>query len=218
MHMTHAEPTDRREYFRINDEISLRYRILAEKEFANVVASRREGQPDLISATSDMINLTISMKRSLDRCRLQFPELAGYLEGLNQKVDLLTKLLALESSGLPDHPTHDVNISGGGLCIRTAEPIAANTLLELKLLFFPSLVCLGAFGRVVRSTPREDQDSTAFDVAVDFVYINDDDRDLVVRHVLQRESKLLQSAREMTDDALTKDRSLRERTGESGLG
>ena len=68
--------------------------------------------------------------------RREQPDVASCLEAINDKLDVVMKILAAGEADLPDQPTHDVNLSASGLCFDSKEPIEPETVLELKLLIF----------------------------------------------------------------------------------
>ena len=111
--ITHA--ADRREYFRINDQIALKYRIIEHAEIDGAIAKRKEGLPDVNSMASSFASTNLDMKHAIEKCRRELPEVATYLDGLNSKLEVLIRLLLANGSELPDHPTHDVNLSASGL-------------------------------------------------------------------------------------------------------
>lgn len=52
--------------------------------------------------------------------------------------------------------THDVSLSASGMSFRSAQAHEKGSILEIKLLVFPSYVCILAFGTVVHCS-REEQ-------------------------------------------------------------
>ena len=188
--------SERREYFRINDEVALKYRLVDEDDMQRALAQRSAGDLDPNAIASSFANTSRQMKHAIERFRRELPDVAGYLDSMNTKLDLLVRMLLINSSELPDHPTHDVNISASGIAFRTDRELDSGQLLELRVMFFPSFLYMTSFARVLRSI-RNDDDSDAlpFTVAVEFCFANESDRELLIRHVLQKESELLREAR-----------------------
>lgn len=132
---TSSSISDRRKYFRINDQIALKYRIIEETEMDDTRKERRADLSRINSVAPSFTNINLDMKQEMDKCRRDLPEVAAYLEGLNSKVDLLIRLLVANASGLPDYPTHEVNLSASGLSFPVQREIAVGTMLEMQLLF-----------------------------------------------------------------------------------
>ena len=191
--ITHA--ADRREYFRINDQIALKYRIIEHAEIDGAIAKRKEGLPDVNSMASSFASTNLDMKHAIEKCRRELPEVATYLDGLNSKLEVLIRLLLANGSELPDHPTHDVNLSASGLSFKVTREIVEGSLLEVKLLFFPSFLHVMTFGHVVRCRTSDEVEGFPYELAVEFSHLEEGDRELLIRHILQRESAMLRDAR-----------------------
>ena len=192
---TSTNADDRREYFRINDEVALKYRVIERSEIDDLVAKRREGHLDVNAMASAFATTGFDMKHAMEKCRRDLPEVATYLEGLNNKIDLLIRLLMASGSQLPDHPTHDVNLSASGLSFKGTLDVPRETIVEVKLLFFPSFLFVVSYGHVVRCSASKEIDGFPYELAVEFSHLEDNDRELLIRHILQKESAMLREAR-----------------------
>jgi hypothetical protein len=72
------------------------------------------------------------------------------------------------------------------------------TPLEIRLLLLPALAGILAFGSVVECTePPAGEDRAAGSrlMRVDFTHIRDEDRDLLIKHMLRRQGERLRQAR-----------------------
>jgi len=191
--------SDRRSFFRVHDRVALRVRALDEEALAGVIEAKEAEARSPDSLASAFAAANVQMKHGIDKCKRDFPEVAACLEGLNAKVDLLVRMLVANDNDLPDRPTHRINLSASGLSYRSWEPLQAGTPLELKVLFFPSFLFLHVFGRVVRCHDEGEDPEGRHQIAVEFTHIGEDDRELLIRHVLQRESAILREARNAFD-------------------
>ena len=187
---------DRRRYYRIEDEVALSYRVLEGRELERAMDRFGSGADDTIALAATFASTSVEMRRALDVVKRDFPELAHYLEGLNSKLDILARLIVVRESGLPDNPTHEVNLSASGMSFNVTEAIATGSVLELKLLVFPSHICILTLGAVVNCVRQEgSHPQFPFRVGVDFSYIRDSDRELLIRHVVQKQSSELRRRR-----------------------
>ncbi len=194
------EAAERRRFYRIEDDVALKYRVVRKEELATAMSRAKEGYPDLVGVASAFADMNVRMKHALDKCRQETPEVALFLEGLNEKLDTLIHLLALSEAGLPDRPTHRVNLSASGIRFNAREGTPVGSALEVRLVFFPSFLCMTSFGQVVRcARAKESAPGYPYDIALEFIYIRESDRELLVRHVLQKESTTLRAAREASD-------------------
>lgn len=194
------EAAERRQYYRIDDDVALKYRVVRREELDDALSRLKEGYPDLLGVASAFADMNVRMNHALDKCRQETPEVALYLEALNEKLDTLIHLLAVSDAGLPDRPTHRVNLSASGIRFNAREDIPAGTALEIKLVFFPSFMCIMSFGTVVRCVRAQNAPpGYPYDLALEFLFIRESDRELLVRHILQKESTALRSARTAFD-------------------
>jgi c-di-GMP-binding flagellar brake protein YcgR len=190
------EAVERRRYFRIEDRVALTYRVLDEETLAAALSRLGAGYPDKLSLASGFATASSQMRHTLERFRKDMPDVASYLEALNEKLDLVVQLLATTENDLANEPTHEVNLSASGISFVADEPVAIDRHVEMKLLLFPSYTCLLCFGTVVHCDPAEKGRPTSlYNIGVDFTHIREEDRDLIVRHVLQRQSTMLREAR-----------------------
>lgn len=191
-----SEGGDRRRFYRIPDEVALKYRVLGEEELERALRRLELGYPDRIRLASSFATISAQMHHHLEPLRRALPEVAGYLEGLNEKLDLLIQLMAAAEADLGDQPTHDVDLSASGISFSSEQPIAPGSVLELKLLMFPSYLCILCFGTVVHCDPLPGEDSGfPYRLGVEFTHIRDTDRELIVQHVTRRQSAMLRETR-----------------------
>lgn len=190
------EAAERRRFFRIEDRLALRYRLLDDDELASALARLESGYPDKLSLASGFAATSAQMRHTLDRFRRDMPDVASYLEALNEKLDLLVQLLATTDDDVGSQPTQEVSLSASGISFTADEPLPAHSNIEVKMLLFPSYTCILAFGTVVHCGPAETgRPSGRYSVGVDFTNLREADRDLIVRHVTQRQSTMLREAR-----------------------
>ncbi len=192
-HAASDEPAERRRYFRVEDDIILEYRPLAESEREELIKALRDGNPSRHLIASSFASTSQQMQHLLRKIQEREPAVALCLQALNEKLDLLARQLAMETTEITDQTLRRVDISAAGLAFEAAGPVQVDQLLELKMLLFPSLDYIRAVGRVVRCTrARQGAD---FNIAADFDYLRDDDRELLVQHVMRKESSRLREER-----------------------
>ena len=188
------EAVERRRYFRVDDRVSLACRPLADDELTGALERLRTGYPDKLSLASAFASNSTQMRQAMERIRTDSSDIAAYLEGLNEKLDLLVQLMAAADSELCEHPDHDINLSASGISFVARRPMGLGQLLEIKLLMFPSYVCILAFGPVVHCD-RLQGFPGGYRLGIEFAHIRETDRELIVRHVTQKQSTLLREAR-----------------------
>ncbi len=201
MNQAMMDEAERRRYFRIDDHLALKYRVLNREQLAAALSRLQIGYPDRLSLASAFATNSSRMKVAMDRFKREMPDVSTYLEGLNEKLDLLIQLLAASENELEDQPTHEVSLSASGISFVTHEPVAVGSNLELKLLVFPTYVCVLAFGTVVHCDGSDVEGAPpSYTIGVDFTHIRENDRELIIQHVTRKQSAMLREAKTALDD------------------
>jgi hypothetical protein len=195
---------NRRRFFRIDDAARLSYRPLNPNELADGVARLSEGLGGSFALMASLTAATQRMSVSLRRIEQHNADVAAYLRALDQKVEAVARALLLQDKTLPAESEEPVNISAGGLAIVVRECLPAGTPLEIRLLLLPSLAGILAYGAVVECAEpsgTEGYPAGSRLMRVDFTHIRDEDRDLLIRHMLRRQGARLRQAREAAEGA-----------------
>ncbi len=188
---------ERRRFFRIEDEIVLVYRPIAPEDMPDPDQFQNQAL-DPFSLTSTLEYLTQESHAHLRRIERDHPDVAEYLKTLERKIDVLAQALMISNNRLVDQPTHKVNLSAAGIAFDADRPIAEGGLLELKMVLPPSLVGIVTFGRVVHCSPSEDGKS--WRVGVDFLSMREQDREVLIRHVVKRQLTLLRERKQASGE------------------
>ncbi len=186
---------DRRKFFRLDDKVNLSFELLTEEEMPSRINELTFGLTDLTVLTR-MSSITQQLAATLHRIDQREPDIADYLRGLNEKIELLAQSYLSKNSELTDLPKQIANLSAGGIAFTVDEAIELGAPLEVKLLLFPSYTGILVIGRVVSCDPS---DIGGYQVRIDFEYIRDNDRDALIRHILRRQGELLRRMREERD-------------------
>ncbi len=195
-----SEAAERRQYFRCADRVSLNFRVLGDEEFTRIVENFDAERNKLSSISSSLASTNSQMQRFLERGRSSFPELAAYMESLNEKIDLVIKHFTPLIDELAGEPSHAVSLSGSGIAFTEAQAVAVGARLEVRLLLFPEYYSILALGQVVRCELHRELPSPTHDIGVEFVHIVEADRDLIIRHLVKRQSEEIRRRRELLDD------------------
>lgn len=191
---------DRRRFFRIQDDVALRYRTVTSEELDAALQRIHLGYPDTISLASAFASSSAQMRQALERVRSESPDVAALLEGLNEKLDMLIQLMAVHDAELDNHPTHGVSLSASGISFQADTALDVGALVEIKLVLFPQYVCMLCFGPVVHCHRCVARDGTKkYDIGVDFTHIRENDRELIVQHITRKQSAQLREARKALD-------------------
>ena len=185
---------DRRNYFRIDDVTILYYRQIREGESAELEQSRQM-IVDRLTLKAKFESLTRELSPLSKSIAEGSPKLAQYLAAIDAKLNMLSEVLMDSAVDELHQKPQEVNISAGGLSFISESPMAPGTMLELQMVLLLSHVGIYSKAKVV-FCKKESDDSEGnrnYRVAVEFVHMDEEFRDLITRHVLKREQAMLTS-------------------------
>jgi c-di-GMP-binding flagellar brake protein YcgR len=191
---------ERREYFRIEDEIALDYRMISDEEADQLVERMRSRLVDRFTAASSFAATTRQMAHVIHKVQTQSPELARCLQAIDQKLNMIAQLFVSEEMQLNEQPSREVNLSAGGVAFRAQHEIKVGSVLELRMVLFPSLVGILTISRVVHCERLNDSNAQfPWQVAVEYEHLREADRELLVRHIMSKETEQLRALRSEND-------------------
>jgi len=190
---------ERREHFRINDVLPIKYQIidaetadaLGQQYLNNELGQDKQDQEQLrvlqtaFSHIHDQIN-------HYDR------DVARALRILNDKIEILGRSLDKKEHDLEDIIRQDVNLSGGGLSLITNEQLTTKTPVKIQLELRSSGVIIEAIARVIACN-KDGADNT-FVLRLAFTHMNEQDRDLLIKHILFRQAEHLRASNTKYDE------------------
>ncbi|MCP4487916.1 MAG: hypothetical protein GY820_11445 [Gammaproteobacteria bacterium] len=183
---------DRRRYFRIEDRVLMQTRLInpteLEQKLEDFWANRH--QFFIRNEFNHNLNEHIADFRAIQN---KMPELARYLEVLQRQIDHLTSTVLPEQS-----PTfkQDINVSlsAQGISFTTDEVFKPVDVVELSLKLQPSHQELVILARVVLVEDINDidfQDNSLHRISLDFEFIHDADREILVKHIHEKQIRAL---------------------------
>lgn len=196
---TIEQEDDRRRYFRIDDSIGLVLRMLDHRRVDEEIAQfdkRRE-------SICFMNSVEIEREQHLPQMRSiqqNHPDIAGYIGYLESRIDVLATILS-ERDIQETVETQKVNISAQGIRFYSWQAFGADDLVELRITLMPKRKRLLLIGTVVWCV--EDPKALGknkYAVAVDFTYIHEVDREVLVKHIHEKQMAGLGNSRESKPD------------------
>lgn len=180
---------ERRRSARVEDTVALKLRVISPEELDQAIA-----EFDQVRAELEVQHMFVDQKQSmefeLDQIKDRLPELTEYLRSVEKRLRSLAQTVFKGIDEESSIPTHKVNISADGIGFYSPEPYEPDTLLELRVQLFPSLLRVLIYGEVVRCiSPDSESPQETYFIGVNFYYIHKDDRQKLLDHV---QEKLLQ--------------------------
>ena len=185
--MPTEDTEDRREYYRIEDVIALE--ILPLEHLETVPDG---GANQLFSLLGELHQLEFESQHLLRQIAERNRTLASYLKVQNKRIDLIAQVLArdlLKDIG----PVREVVLSEGGISFVNDAPLEEGSTWTLKLALMPQ--CLGLL-LAARVASCQALDDGRFAIGTSFEALTDAQRQLLARHILQKQATERRLARE----------------------
>jgi len=186
--------SERREFFRIDDEVFLEFNVLSEEEYKSAADILDSLHNSSFSLSADFATLNNSIHPVLNNINQLHPDVAQYLVFLNNKIDSLSHMLLEKETSFDPDKTIKANLSASGIMFETDAELVAGQLLKLELVLLPEKVGILVFGKVV--TNKKDKESNNI-IAVEFEHIRYEDQELMIKHNL---NKQMSDLREKNDN------------------
>jgi len=197
---------DRREYFRVNDAVRLTLRKVANDEMPGLLQRLDHNITGNFTVMSSLAAISAEMAASMRRIENGNPDIAAYLKALDRKIETLGRAFIASDSELMAEEAHAVNLSAGGMGTLVNDAYEPGQVVEIKMLLFPSFTGVLTYGTVVDCVPIDAQESRedyGYRMRIEFTHMREQDRDLVIRHVLRCQSNELRKkdpAHRLEDD------------------
>lgn len=186
--------TNQREYFRIDDNLSIEFRPVGPDEFLRLSALIRYSPSYRTDKCSEMHFLSDVMSRT----KGEENDLYTYLRLLDRKLDTIIDLLSSRNDGNAYKTVYGpVNISGSGIKFASGETLDIGERVEMRLSLplapFPkiSILC-----EVLRTDESPKDEGKTWEIALKFLILNDDDRDFLVNYIFMKERERLRATKE----------------------
>jgi len=199
----HDQPTasgaERRSFFRIDDTVRLSLRQVSNEEMDRRFERLEHDLAGNFTVMSSLAAITSQMTLGLRRIENRDADLAAYLRAIDQKIEVIGRAFIAQEPELSAEKALPVNLSAGGMCVRVDEPYEAGSMLEIRMLLFPSFTGLMIYGTVVHlenATEEASAEGYRHVARIEFTHIREQDRELLIRHLLRLQSNQLRDRQE----------------------
>jgi hypothetical protein len=183
---------ERREYYRINDVVLLRYEFIPESPDDEPTGGETGGLE--ISTGRLLAEIDRELNQTINTVWRENPSVAQALGLLNRKVSIVAaQAFEYAEAGVQSYDDTMVNMSGSGIAFESRDAITEGARLRLSIILSPSQVNLSIAGTVVACEERLTSSSMPYWVRVTF----DDDlqaQEQLIQHVVQKQGALLSDA------------------------
>lgn len=196
MKKTFSHPSERRQFFRIDDDINLFYK----KIDVNFMQNSKDLSGEVLRHCSLAAALDILGQESqiiFSRIERNTPDVAEYLKVINSKIDLLSRAVLMEGNDLSEQQSRNASLSASGVAFECEEMLTGGDFLELRLLLTSCLAVIVCYGQVVYCRKNHaDNPEFPYVVGVEYTDMKEQDRELLIKHVVKRQIQQIREHKE----------------------
>ncbi|MBW6477335.1 MAG: PilZ domain-containing protein [Chromatiales bacterium] len=197
--MSETIAQERRRSFRVDDDVHLVFRVIKEDS-----EPRQHGEDQTVQTCRALMQLRELSSQSghiLANIRKQHSDIAQYLALLDKKIEAVAQIAGAMSMGGDMAPNIRVNIGVGGLAFSQDSPLLTGQRLAMRIVLFPSHLCIQPKGRVVYSREQTQADQQhRHRIGVEFEPLSEQEQDQLIRHLLEKQSAQRRRERGMDVD------------------
>ncbi len=182
-----AKLEERRDFFRIDDEVSLFYKKIDQTR----VNKPHQVSDNILNSCSLSTALEMVAQDSallLHRLEKNLPDVADYLRLLDTKIDLIAQAVMMQGFEVSENDTRNVNVSATGIAFNCEIALKAGDYLEIKMLLISSMAVVVTYGRVVYCQSGQSNDNRfPYFVGIDFINMKEEDREMLIKYVIKKQ-------------------------------
>ncbi|MFJ3486227.1 PilZ domain-containing protein [Pseudomonas sp. NPDC090202] len=191
--MPTLDEEERREYYRIEDTVALEINRIPPAGTVDEHAHRDTST--LFDLLSELHVAEFESQHLLRQLDDRDRTTNSFLRAMSKRIDLLGQVVAQTVLGKLGAP-QKVIMSEGGLQFESPRPHPVDTLLSVKMVLMPQASGMMLRARVVQCKSLRVGD---FEIGTEWIDLTDAQRQLLARHILQRQAAQRRLAREQTD-------------------
>lgn len=189
----HYAGSDRREFFRINDMVVVDYQVI-EKENVSSVARRiaQSTDDDEGNEKAQLRAIQNAFSHLVDQINHHDREVARALRMLDEKINLVSQSIQRYNNPVNPDDLTEANLSGGGIAFMVEQAVDIRDHVELHMQLLPTANSIHALATVVScerllgAGPEK-----PYHLRMAFTHMDDQDRNLLVKHTLNRQAEML---------------------------
>ena len=198
---TPGSHSDERNFFRIDDEVYLEFRVLTEVPHDKSKMPVARKGPRTADVLAELTVVNAQIHPLIETIKQTNPTVARCLEALNKKIDVLAK--AVSKTGEPFKavkPNKKVNLSAGGVSFNVSTELLPHTPVEVRLAVGSSNLVVTAYGEVTHCKREGKDPEQPFRVGIKFPALSVSERQALFAHVLGRHTEKLRGANRTSEE------------------
>ncbi len=189
--------TERRRYFRVDDEVILAWRILTDHEKEKRMQQFSKGEMEYPDPTRLYLTLESDITAIIQNLNPKQPEIASVLKMLNRKINLVARGAPMNASrgSLLEETPQQVNISACGIGFMVEEELKKGQHIQIEMVLMPEKIYILSYGTVIacEHISHSKKNDKPYRINVDFAAMREDDMDRLIQHIMQKELEMIRS-------------------------
>ena len=184
------ETEDRRRFYRINDKVSLNYRLIPSADIEKEISKTNRRQREL----SELRNATHALDARIEvlsqRLSQDNPLIGETLGLFHRKIALHERMLGMDDyDDAVFSQAKEINLSASGIAFDADTPLTKGTYIKIELITYPEHDYIPVFARVVQCNQIEDDSLAGYRIAVEFKGISEEDEERIVNHIFKLQAR-----------------------------
>jgi len=196
----HSSTSNQRDFYRIDCPVVISQRTVGTRVPRGLSADGHFPDSEVFDLLRELRRLDHESGHMLHAIGEKDRNVEAYLGHLNRKLDLLARHLVSLTPTVADGSEQTVSLSEGGILFHADPPPPPGTVLAIRLTLLPNRVGLTVYGSVVAVGTEERN------VSVRFENLQDADRQILARHVMQVQMSQKRLGRDTSLDQQTRGR------------
>ena len=191
------EGLNRRQSVRVTDRVMLAIHPVSADKMQAVVKDFQQGISPYNQEGLTDIQMFIGAQSALANLRERDADLADFLQHLDNKMNMMLKQVKGGESPLDALVMRKANISANGIAVYSDAPARLDEIVEIHLVLLPAYTYVYSFGKVIACdpAPEGEESGSKFRVALEFVFLLEEDREKIIQHTFKQQSLALRNRR-----------------------
>lgn len=189
---------EKRRFFRIDDTISLSYRLIDEQTASAGIKAVNPMLSGRYSMAATLDVLSEQALRIMQKLETQNQDVLELYKVLDAKINLLAQNLMLTRQDDDERISQEVNLSASGIAFHQQESLSIGQYLAIEMYLPSALALILVYGKVVQC---ESLPSGLYTIGVEYTDIKEQDQELLIKHVVRKQWQQLQEKRAQTESA-----------------
>lgn len=177
---------DRRQFFRIDQHISLELKVISESEISDHPKPSQFGVSPNFLLLSELQQMDSASAQLMRKVTEKDPTLASVLNIINDKIERIAQAIASDEMTVGHAAIQEVNISEGGLQFMSDSQYTSEDCFSMKLVFPDSCIGLLLYATCLRSTAQADG---RYQTSAEFVQMPENCRMILARQIFESQAR-----------------------------